>query len=263
MTRGCTYRCSFCSSSGIYGTEVMHRDIEDALDEIEELADKDVNLVIIDDLNLTLNKKYVERFCEGIIERRLQDRVSFEVFGNVSTTTPEMLEQLRAAGVRRIGYGIESLDADVQRYIGKKVDVPKLRSLLDKGAELGILTSGFYQIGYPFETEESIRQNVQQIINNEMFIPRFRLVIATPTSGSKWHREIEACTPGWPVQQDWDRFDTQHLVYPHAAFSEHSLLALRDELQDAYYKSAFYQRKLAEFIQRHPELEKSFTESTR
>jgi anaerobic magnesium-protoporphyrin IX monomethyl ester cyclase len=263
MTRGCTYSCSFCSSSGIYGTQVMRRDIEDALDEIEELAGRDVNLVIIDDLNMTLNKKYVEMFCEGVTKRNLQAKVNFEVFGNISTTTPQMLEQMFAAGVRRIGYGIESLDPEVQKYIGKGVDVPKLRSLLDKAADLGILTSGFYQVGYPTETEESVRKNVQKLVDEKLFAPRLRLVIATPTSGSKWHKALAAQMQGWPAEKDWDRFDTQHMVYAHPHFKEDSLLALRDELQDAYYKSGFYQRSLEALTTKHPELSKSFEESGR
>jgi radical SAM superfamily enzyme YgiQ (UPF0313 family) len=261
MTRGCTYSCSFCSSSGIYGREVIKRDIDESMAEIEELVERDVNFIIIDDLNLTLNKKFVEDFCQGVEERGLEGKAYFEVFGNIATTTPEMLEKLYKAGVRRIGYGIESLDPEVQKDIGKKVNVPHLKSLLEKGEELGILTSGFYQVGHPSETEESVRHYVGQLIEKELFIPRIRLVISTPTSGSRWHNKIKENAPEWPSENDWDRFDTQHLVFEHPNFSETHLLDLRDELQEGYYQSEFYKKKLESFIERHPQLKKSFVES--
>ena len=260
INRGCVYACKFCSSAGIYGKRFSKRNIEDALDEIRELKERDVNLMIINDLDLTLNKEFAERFSQRLIESGLSENLYFEALGNTLTTTPKLLESLYQAGVRKIGYGVESINPQVLKFINKKVDQKNLRSLLDVGKKLGILTSSFYQIGYPMETEDSIRRNIQELTDSGLFFPRLRLVIATPTSGTPWHDQLKREFPWWPHEEDWDIFDTQHLAYPHAHFSDESLRSLRDELQLSYYQSDFYRRELAKFLEEHPELEKSFVE---
>ncbi len=260
INRGCAYSCNFCSSSGIYGREFEERNLDDALDEIRELKERDVNLIIINDLDLTLNKKFARRFTQQLIDSSLNQDLYFEAFGNTLTTTPELLESLYQAGVRKIGYGVESLDPRVLQFINKRVDKNNLKSLLDTGKRLGLLTSSFYQVGYPMETEESVRAGIQELVDRELFFPRLRLVIATPTSGTPWHQQLKQEFPRWPLEEDWSKFDTQHLVYPHQNFTDESLTELRDELQSNYYQSDFYRRELDQFLIEHPELEKSFLE---
>jgi radical SAM superfamily enzyme YgiQ (UPF0313 family) len=259
MKKGCKNQCIYCSSAGMYGQETVKRDMEDILDEVEELKEKDVNLIIVDDLNFTADEESVREFCSGMKRRKIKG-IYFEVMSNVATTTLEMLEELYAAGVRRVGYGIESLDPNVQRFIRKGVPIRHLKSLLDRSKELGILSSGFYQIGYPVEDEQSIRRYAKKLEEQELFLPRIRTVIATPSSGSDWFNQMRKEDHTWPSDDVWERLDTQHLVYKHPTFSEATLLSLRDELQSNYYNSQFYQRNVKEFLRDHTHLRKSFIE---
>jgi len=257
INRGCKNHCVYCSVKAVYQGGMIEGDLDHAISQIKDLKGQDVNLIIFDDPIFTLDNNFIERFCHEM--RPIKD-VYFEMFGHLGKVTPEMMGMLYNAGMRKIELGIESLDKNVLDFMGRNADLQKLKALLTRGYDLGILTTCFYQIGYPQDTQESINENIGRLIQEELFIPRLRISVATPTSGSRWYNQLKEQNSDWPREEDWNNFDCEHLVYQHDSLEPKDIGLLRDEMEKKYYKSDFYQRKLELFVKKHLHLKKTIEE---
>jgi len=67
---------------------------------------------------------------------------------------------MKRAGVFKIGFGVESGDAAVLRSIKKGIDLKKAVDLVREARALGIVTHGFFMIGFPNETEEAVQRTI-------------------------------------------------------------------------------------------------------
>jgi len=184
----------------------------------------------------------------------------FEVFGNIERTSPHIIDMLYGAGVRKIGFGVESLNEDNLRFMRRNLNISKLKTILEKNYELGILTTCFYQIGYPQDTKNTINEDFERMINEKLFIPRIRISVATPSSGSPWHEQLKSSDANWPREEAWPLFDCSHLVYPHTSLKPEEIGSLRNEMERKYYQSDFYQKNLESFVKKHPHFDKVFEE---
>ncbi len=71
-SRGCPYRCAFCSSTSFWGRTVKFRSAENVLDEMEQLVNKyNVSSFLILNDTFTLSKTRLKKICQGIIDRKL------------------------------------------------------------------------------------------------------------------------------------------------------------------------------------------------
>ncbi|MEW5896190.1 MAG: cobalamin-dependent protein [Nanoarchaeota archaeon] len=262
INRGCANRCYYCSSTSVYGNSVSKGNMEMGIREIEELRRRGVNLIIVDDLNFAQNERFAEEFYQKMrnVNSNSDTRLSFEVFGNVERTTSRIINLLYGAGVRKIGFGIESLNEEVLRFMRREVNFSKLKAILEQDYELGILTTCFYQVGYPQDTKDTINENFARLIGEQLFIPRIRISVATPTSGSPWYKQLKVDNPEWPREENWPMFDCEHLVYSHSSLKPEEIGALRNEMEKKYYQSDFYRRSLDLFVRKHPHLKKVFEE---
>jgi len=61
--------------------------------------------------------------------------------------TPEVLDMARAAGVETIFFGLETLDADIQRKVGKVYNVDHLSAMIEYADSLGLAMEGNMLVG--------------------------------------------------------------------------------------------------------------------
>lgn len=101
---GCTGRCTFCFCTEMHGGTYGARPIKDVINEIEEIAVK--NIFILDD-NFLFSRKRLLEFCELIKERRLKKE--FIAIGNADfvAQNPDVMSKLREAGVKALMVGFE------------------------------------------------------------------------------------------------------------------------------------------------------------
>jgi len=96
-SRGCPFRCCFCSSSRLFGGCWRARSPENVLEEIKIIHEeyKARNIEFVDD-TFTLNQKRVEKICEGIIREDLD--IAWGTSSRVDTITRRLAEKMRKAG---------------------------------------------------------------------------------------------------------------------------------------------------------------------
>lgn len=186
-SRGCCGRCSFCDRS-VFGNACRMHSAERVVEMMQHLHDRfGINDVIIHDDAFVLNRKRVERFCALLLETG--HGMTWGCNARVNMVDPDILRVMKAAGCRHIGYGIESGSQRVLNVIRKGITLEQITQAAVWTHGAGIRTRGFFMIGHPTETEESIRETID--LAKSIPIDDFQITFFTPFPGSEIHQEIE------------------------------------------------------------------------
>jgi radical SAM superfamily enzyme YgiQ (UPF0313 family) len=106
----------------------------------------------------TVNRDQVMGICEGLIQAGLNLRWTCN--SRVDFVDREMLHTMAAAGCWLIAWGIESADAGIRRRARKGITDEQIHHALAWSKEARIKNWGYFIIGLPGETEETIRQTI-------------------------------------------------------------------------------------------------------
>jgi len=182
-TRGCAFRCSFCSRH-VFGNKVTYRSPENVVSEIVSLKERfGVRQIDILDDNFTLNRNFAEKILDLITKEKLG--LTFDLRCGVRTESldEQLLEKMKKAGFYKIAFGIESADNKVLELCHKQLDLEKLTRIASFAKEIGFSSTGFFIIGLPGETRGSVDKSVQLAKDLRLDIANF--CMATPYPGTE------------------------------------------------------------------------------
>lgn len=187
-TRGCPFRCSFCSKH-VFGDIVTFRSPENVISEISQLKGKyKIRQIDILDDNFTVNKKYFEKILDLVIENNLDIKFDLKCGVRVESLSEDVLMKMKKAGFFKIAFGIESADEKVLQLCNKQLDLNKLKKMASFAKQIGFKTFGFFIIGLPGETRESVEASVQLAKDIKLDVANF--CMATPYPGTELYDYI-------------------------------------------------------------------------
>jgi radical SAM superfamily enzyme YgiQ (UPF0313 family) len=180
-SRGCPFGCIYCHN--IFGKRIRMRSVESVIREIELLVDKYApgEIEIVDDI-FNCDRGRAKRICDEIIKRGIKVKLSFPVGLRVDGMDEELVRKLKEAGARMIDYAIESGSPDMQKRIGKNLDLEKAGEIVRLTAGLGIITGGFFMLGFPGETKEEMLQTLRFARETPFHFARFFYVTPRPNT---------------------------------------------------------------------------------
>jgi radical SAM superfamily enzyme YgiQ (UPF0313 family) len=202
-SRGCPYRCTFCSQS-IMPIKWRARSPESVLKEWEHLVNEmgAQEIGVLDD-SANIDVLRLERVADMIIEQKLNHVPWIFVNGiRANLATVDTLGKLKKAGLKRTAFGVESGDPDVLLSIDKKIDHDTIRQAFKNAKQVGLETIGFFNIGLPGETEESMERTIKFACEVDPLIANFSMM--TPYPGTKVY-EI-AKRQGRLLLNDWEDY---------------------------------------------------------
>ena len=181
-SRGCPGKCTFCSRR-IFGRAVRCRGAARVLDEIAMLlSDYRIEEICIIDDAFTEDRGRVLRFCAEIRDRRMDFPWRLSNGARVDRIDDELLRTMRAAGCYEIAFGVESGDDEVLRKIGKEITTAQISAAFAAAKRAGMDTIGFFMIGHPFDTVETMRKTIDFAIRLDPTYAQFTM--ATPLPGT-------------------------------------------------------------------------------
>lgn len=158
-TRGCPYKCTFCSNLTMYGQLWVPRDPADVLDEIQDyIRDYRVENVDFYDLTMIIKRDWILKFCELIEERGLKFTWQLPSGTRSEAIDEEVATALYRTGCRNIGYAPESGSPEVLKKVKKEVHLPRLVTSIKGAVRAGLRIKINMIIGFPFETRSNIFQ---------------------------------------------------------------------------------------------------------
>lgn len=184
-SRGCLYHCTFCQPAErqVFGDRVRRRSVDNILDELETLArDRGMKSFMIHDDCFTQYYDWVEEFCEKKNRRGLTQPFACQTRADIVCRRPDLMETLKAAGLRWVLIGFESGSERILKFIKKGTTVAQNIEAGQICKSLGIKIFANYMFGLPTETKTEMEQTVGMIrrINPAIHSP----AIFTPTPGS-------------------------------------------------------------------------------
>jgi anaerobic magnesium-protoporphyrin IX monomethyl ester cyclase len=155
-SRGCPFRCTYCSCAAFSLRKWRPRSAENVVEELETVQEQGYkNCVIVDD-NFTHNPKRTEDICDLILERKID--MQFYCEGRVDGASYELMKKMKRAGINVIYFGAESVDDKVLDYYKKHINPEKTKLAISNAKRAGMLVVASFIIGAPVETREAIQR---------------------------------------------------------------------------------------------------------
>jgi len=184
-SRGCPYKCTFCSKP-VTGDTWRGRSVENVVKEwrwlVQELGATEIG--VTDDIwNLKLPR--AKELCRRLVEEGLNTVPWVTVHGmKVNHTDPELFHLMKAAGAKRVGFGVENGDPWMLKNVirkGQTLDMVRDAFRWAKAADLQ--TMGFFIFGMPRDTAETMEKTIQLALELDPDLANFML--AAPFPGTK------------------------------------------------------------------------------
>lgn len=196
-SRGCPAGCKYCIKHVSYQNSVRVRSAENIVEELEYLKRLGItNIHMYADL-FTVNRDHVVSLCNLILERGL--KIRWTCNSRVDYVDEEMLTLMGKAGCWLISWGIESANEMILKRARKGYKKEQAFKALKWAKAAGIKNWGYFIIGLPGETEETIQETIAYAKKLPLDIALFH--IAAPYPGTPFFYEV--------VENNWFRPGTK------------------------------------------------------
>ena len=152
-TRGCPFKCTFCTSAQMWTQLWRPRDPKKVVDEME-LYIKRYNAVDFqfEDLTAIVRKKWIIDFCREILDRKLQITFQLPSGTRSEAVDKEAAAWMKKAGCHEFAFAPESGDPETLEIIKKQVDLSQMFVSARESLDSGISVVCFFIVGFPHET---------------------------------------------------------------------------------------------------------------
>ncbi|MBU0610472.1 MAG: B12-binding domain-containing radical SAM protein [Armatimonadetes bacterium] len=203
-SRGCPYRCNFCSVWRFHGTQVRYESPERVLEEVAAVPEP---WVFFTDDNFLLSVPRAQRAAELIAEAGLRKQYTFQARTDTLVRHPELLEQWRDIGLVCVFLGLEKISDEALASVDKRNTAANNEAAIQLLKDLSIGFTGNFIVDPQWEPRDfaELRAYVQR---HGLFNSSFSIL--TPLPGTVLFDEVEAQL----ATRDWERFDLWHSVLP-------------------------------------------------
>lgn len=220
-SRGCPAGCKYCIKHVSYNYSVRVRSAENIMAELWSLKKLGINNVMMYADLFTVNREQVISICKAMIEEKIE--MKWMCNSRVDYVDEEMLALMGQAGCHMISWGIESGSEEVLKRARKGANPAKAKQALKWARKAGIKNFGYFIIGLPGETEETIKQTIAFSKTLPINVAIFH--IAAPYPGTPFFYEV--VENGWfRPGVNWEEVDMDGstvLDYPEVGLTAERL----------------------------------------
>ena len=196
-SRGCPAGCTYCIKHVSYQYSTRVRSPELIMRELWQLKKLGINNIHMYSDLFTVSREQVVDLCQRMIAEDIQ--IKWMCNSRVDFVDQEMLGLMGKSGCRMISWGIESGNEQILKHARKGAYPDKAERALRWAKQAGIMNWGYFIIGLPGETEETIRQTIDFAKKLPLDIALFH--VAAPYPGTPFFFEV--------VKEGWFRKGTR------------------------------------------------------
>jgi radical SAM superfamily enzyme YgiQ (UPF0313 family) len=217
--RGCPFQCSFCTIINVQGRKSRRRTPDDIERIVRSNLAQGIHLFFITDDNFARNKDW-EPILDRLIHLRETEKLKMSFVIQVDTLChriPSFIEKCGRAGVRRVFIGLENINpANLLAAKKRQNKITEYRKMLLAWKSIRVQTCGGYILGFPHDTLESIRHDME-VIKKELPIDILEFANLTPLPGSEDHQKMHRARI--PMDPDMNNYDSIHVTMGHPLMS--------------------------------------------
>jgi len=235
-SRGCPYRCDYCSLINTGGKVYRRRDPIKIADEYEYLVSRyGVKQIGFVDPIYPLVKKDLKPFCEELVRRGLDKKCQWLSETRADRLDQETCEIMYRGGCRRVLMGIESGSDMLLGNVNKTLTTAKVRVGVAHARNAGIQTVGLFMIGLPGETPEMTEETIEFAVDLDLDFAKFAITVPFPGSKlfeDRWQKDL--------FRDDWENYttfnpDPDRLIYHPAGYDPRTLIKMQSRALRRFY----------------------------
>ncbi len=234
-SRGCPFNCTFCTVVNVQGRRMRNRSADHVLATIRENFSKGIFEYFFTDDNFSRNPDW-EKILDGIIKMREEEGKSVSMMMQVDTRSHKVknfVEKAGRAGCTQVFIGMESLNPRNIEAAGKVQNhVEDYAEFIEAWHKVGVMTHVGYIIGFPFDTPESVREDIRRL-KEEVKVDQASFFILTPLPGSRDHADM--VKEGRRMDPDLNKYDSFHVVMDHPRMSAGEWISAYNEAWESFY----------------------------
>jgi radical SAM superfamily enzyme YgiQ (UPF0313 family) len=160
-SRGCPYRCTFCSSPQMFGTKWIARDPRDVCNEIKHYYHTlGARYFEFQDLTMVIRREWIIEFARILVDEKLDVQWCMPSGTRSEALDREVLSWMKRSGCRSFAYAAESGSPAELARIKKKVHLPKMLASMREAVGLGLVTRCHLIFGMPGQTKRDVLQTL-------------------------------------------------------------------------------------------------------
>ncbi len=227
-TRGCPYRCKFCSIAAFHGYEIRTRPVEAVIDELRGMGRQ---VVFMDD-NIIGDRDYALNLFEAMIPL---GKKWFSQCGIHMADDEELLRLADRSGCGGLFVGLESLSQEnLSRWTKGPNRAAEYVGQVQKLHESGIAVYAGFVFGSDGDSPDVFQRTLDFL--DEAQVDALQATRLTPFPGTPLFEEMDQA--GRIFDKDWSHYDFGHVVFEPLHMSRETL-----DLGVAWISREFYSRR--------------------
>lgn len=247
-SRGCVFNCSYCNKS-IFGQTFRYKSEKRVIEEIKYMLKSGFKEIYVVDDGFTTDIERAKKICRRIIKEKLNFPWQLTNGIRVDRVDRELFFLLKKAGCYRVAFGIESGNEEVLNEFGKQTNLKQVIKAVNWAAEAGVETWGYFILGLPKDTEETMMQTINFAKSLNLTLAKFSICIPYP--GTRLFAEYDK--KGLIKSKDWRGYNVYKpdklYVHPNLSWNviyKYSKRAYRD----FYFRPSFILKRTASSIKK-------------
>lgn len=182
-SRGCPHDCVFCAQDG--GVHrFRRRRVEHIVAEVAYMVERyGFEAFGFNDSYFPWSRASGLEFCDRLQRLPWHRQVKWVTQLRADPLDDDLMGAMRASGLHAIACGFESGNDRILQGIRKGTTVDQGRELIRAAHRHGVLVIGFFMVGLPGETPETIADTVRFAVENRVDIAKFAVAVPFPGSG--------------------------------------------------------------------------------
>jgi radical SAM superfamily enzyme YgiQ (UPF0313 family) len=247
-SRGCPFKCNFCSVSRYLGSEYRQRSAEDVLNELVGIKGK--YITFIDDNLIGHSPESRNRAGElfkGMIGRGLHKKWWMQT--SINAADDEDVIRLAAeAGCMYVFIGFETLNKntlkDMKKGVNLEIGIENYKRVVDKFHKYGIGVLGSFVIGNDYESPRYYKLLADFLVGSGIDIVQISILTPLPGTALMEQMQREERLIYQDLPKEWDKYRFSYVVHRPRGVDENTVYSGNNYIKNRIYSFPFYQYRL-------------------
>lgn len=193
-SRGCPFKCKFCSNGQMWQGKLTPRSPKNIVDEMQHYFNKyKVTNFTFYDPTFIHNNSFAKEFTQEILNRKLKITYQVPIGTRSEAIDQELINLLEKSGLTNFAVAPESASPLIIKAIDKRTKPDKIFDVVRMARKTKIRVCVFFVVGFPEETLKSLWQTFQMVLKfaflgaDEIVVLRF-----TPYPGTMYYEELKS-----------------------------------------------------------------------
>ncbi len=186
-SRGCPFKCEFCSERFYLGTTYRYRPVEEVIEEIRYLKKLGARYIFFADSNFAGKLSHTMELIEALIPLKIRWSTLWSLY---LCKNKELMDLAKRSGLLHVNMGMESIDERTLKGMNKKANrVSEYKEILENLRKREISYSLNFIFGWDTETPDIFKATLQFLLENK--VPAAYFNILTPHKGTPLYERMK------------------------------------------------------------------------